>query len=109
MRDVVLEIRIAAVDDDVAGFEQTRQFDNRVMGDRAGRQHHPDSARLVEPAHEFGKVMARRRPLASKRADRVVAFVVDDAAMPGAHQPPHDIAAHPAEPDHPELHWNTPL
>src|SRR3954470_4811563 len=51
----------------------------------------------------------RARPLAGERPDRLVAFGVDDAAMAGAHQPPHDIAAHPAEPDHPELHWNTPL
>src|SRR5688572_27291313 len=79
------------------------------MRDRTGRQHDPDRARLVELTHEFGEIPARRRSLAGKRMHGILAPVVNDAAMAGAHQPPHDIAAHPAEPDHPELHQKTPL
>ena len=36
--------------------------------------------------------------------DRVGAHVVDDALVAVAHQPPHEVGAHPAEADHPELH-----
>ena len=46
-----------------------------------------------------------RRPVATHR---VGAFIVDDAAMAVPHQPPHDIAAHPAQTDHPKLHRLSP-
>jgi hypothetical protein len=29
--------------------------------------------------------------------------------VPGMHQPPNDIAAHPAKADHSELHLNLPI
>src|SRR5438309_1512344 len=54
--------------------------------------------------HEIGEVAAWARAFAGEALHRVGALVVDDAAMPGAHQPPHDVAAHPAKADHPELH-----
>ena len=34
--------------------------------------------------------------------------VVHDARVSGAHQPPHHVGAHPAEPDHAELHGHAP-
>src|SRR5947208_15934579 len=74
------------------------------MGDRPGRKHDPDRARLIQLAHEIGEIPARRRPFIRQTVHRVSALIVDDAAMAGMHQPPHDVSAHPAEADHPELH-----
>ena len=45
-----------------------------------------------------------RRALAGERRDRLRVPVVDDAVMARAHQPADDVAAHPAEADHAELH-----
>src|SRR5260370_12865176 len=54
--------------------------------------------------HDIGEIPARRRALSGKAAHRVGALVIDDAVVPGTHQPAHDVAAHPAEADHAELH-----
>ena len=43
-------------------------------------------------------------PSRDERRDRVGADVVDDARVAVAHQPAHDVRAHPAEADHAELH-----
>ena len=50
----------------------------------------------------------RRRAVGGERLHRVRADVVADAAVAVAHQPPDDARAHPAEPDHPELHRHCP-
>ena len=104
MAHIILEKRVAAVDQDIAGFQQAGQLDDRVVGDLARREHDPDRARLLQLVHEIGKVAARRGSLTGQTAHRLGAFVVDDAAMAGSHQPPHDVAAHPAKADHTELH-----
>ena len=45
-----------------------------------------------------------RRSLGVERRDGVGADVVDDAGVAVAHQPAHDVRAHPAQADHAELH-----
>src|SRR5205085_9421532 len=67
-----------------------------------------DRARLLKLAHKIGEVAAWRRTFIGQAVDCVGALVVDDATMPGMHQPPHNVAAHPAEADHPELHVISP-
>ena len=74
------------------------------MGDLAGREHDPDGAGRFEMADKIAEIVARGGTLAGEAVHRVGALVVDDAVVSGAHQPPHDVAAHPAEADHPELH-----
>src|SRR5207248_7205877 len=101
---VVLEERVAAIDQGVAGLKEISELDDRVVGYRTSRQHDPDRARLIELAHEILQVAARCRAFAGEAAHRVGALVIDDAMMPGPHQPAHDVAAHPAEADHAELH-----
>ena len=66
-------------------------------------------ATIVELADEIGEVPARCRPLLRQTVHGVGALVVDDAVMAGMHQSPHDVAAHPAEADHPELHQVSPV
>ena len=102
--DIVLEKRVAAIDQGVAFFQKIGEFDDRRMGNRASRQHDPDRARLIELMHEVSEIAARRRALAGEPAHRIGALVIDDAAVPAAHQPAHDVAAHPAKADHAKLH-----
>ena len=77
---------------------------DRAIGDLARRNHHPGGARWLELCRE---ILERRRAdgaIVRQRLDRVGAHVVADAAMAVAHQPPHDVGAHPPQSDHPELH-----
>src|SRR5262249_19877937 len=98
----------AAVDDDVALLHLPAKLVDRVLGRPPGRQHHPHRARLLELADEIRKRIRRRGALARQRIDRTARAVEDRAAMSIADQPPHQIGAHAAEPDHPELHAPTP-
>ena len=50
--DRVVEVGVAAVDDDVARLEQRHHVVQRVVGHLAGRHHHPDDAwRLLQLRH----------------------------------------------------------
>ena len=78
-------------------------FDGR-LGDRAGGQHHPHGARRRELLDHLGEPPAPAAPsLASASIGGRVA-VIDDGLMPGPHQPPADVAAHPSQADDPKLH-----
>ena len=101
---VVLPERVAAVDDRVAGREQTAERLDRPLGRLARGQHHPDGPRRVERRDEPGKAARGRRPLARQRPPRRRIAVMHDAGMPGPQQPPHDVPAHPAKADDAELH-----
>src|SRR6185437_12533070 len=46
--DVVLIERITAIDNGIARLEKRREFSDGLLGDRAGRQHDPHSAGLLE-------------------------------------------------------------
>ena len=52
--DVVDVIGIAAVDQDVAGFEKRQQVSDGLV-DHRGRNHQPDGARFLQLLHEVGK------------------------------------------------------
>ena len=101
---VVLPEGVAAVDDRVAGREQAGERLDCAFRGGPGRQHHPHRAGRVERRDEPGKVLRRPRPLAGERPPRRRIAVMHDAVMPGPHQPPHDVAPHPAKADDAELH-----
>src|SRR5471030_2632814 len=44
----VAEVRVATVDDRVAGLEDLHELLERLLGDLAGRDHHPHVPRRVE-------------------------------------------------------------
>ena len=60
--DVVDVVRVAAVDDRVAGLEHLRERRDRLVGDVARGDHHPGRARLLE--------LARRSPRATRSRPR---------------------------------------
>ena len=59
---------------------------------------------VLELGDEVVERVGAGRALARERRDRVGVDVVDDALVAVAHQPAHDVRAHPAESDHSELH-----
>ena len=102
---VVLPERIAAIDDDVAGLHQLRQRIDRRLGDLARRQHHPGGPRPLELIDEILQRAGADRTIGRERRDRLRILVVNDGGVSVLHQPADDIAAHPAQADHAELHW----
>ena len=106
--DVVAVVRVAAVDDDVAGLEMRHQL---RRAPRRRRRPAP-SARSRAAASCFAtrsaSVAAPIAPSFCKRGDRRRLHVVDDALMPFGQQATHHAGAHPAEADHCELHCCPP-
>ena len=103
--DVVLPKGVAAIDDDVAGLHQFGERLDRRFRDLARRQHHPGGARLCEPGDEILQRVAGDGAVGGKARDSLRVLVVDDRLMSRSHQPADDIAAHPPQADHAELHF----
>src|ERR1700688_2158234 len=101
---VVLVIRVAAVDHRVAGLEMTGKRADRPLGDLAGGEHQPDRARLLELGDNVGQRRGPHRSLLGQLRHRLRVPVEHHALVSAAQQPPHHVAAHPAQPDHCYLH-----
>jgi hypothetical protein len=103
--DVVEVVGVAAVDDHVAGLQHLGDGLDRLVGDLAGRHHYPDHARLLELGGELLERARPGHPVGLDGLDGVGAHVVAHAVVAVGHQPADDPGAHPAEPDHSQLHW----
>ena len=91
----IAEVGVAAVHDDVALVGDLQQVLEDSLRDLSGRHHHPERARRVELALQL--LERRRRPLLDLRVvglDLVARFA----------KPLRHAAAHPAEPDHSQVH-----
>src|SRR5262245_2239640 len=51
--DIVLVVRVAAINDDVSRFHSVGELQNRLLCGGPGRDHHPCNPRLPESAHEL--------------------------------------------------------
>src|SRR5258708_4528605 len=101
--EVVLEQRVAAIDDGVFSSQQgSERIDRRVHHTRG--DHQPDVPRRLELLDQLGERRGARGPLACERGDGVARAVVDDAANSGAHEAAHHVRAHATETDHAEFH-----
>ncbi len=102
---VVLEVGVAAVDDDVA---RLRVFSPRaahhVLGGRARGHHHPRRARGLEPRDEFVERARSRATLGHEVRHGGRVQVVDDALVATLEQAAYHVAPHAAESDHADLH-----
>ena len=101
--DVVAVVAVAAVDDDVAGRHQRSELVDGAAGDRRG-DHHPDGTRAFERRDELLQRVGAPCALGLELCDGVGADVEDDAVVPVAHEPAHDVGAHAPQSDHSELH-----
>src|ERR1700733_13201259 len=102
--DVVLPERVAAIDDDVAGFHQLGERLSGCFGYMARRQHHPGGARLFQLADKFLQRAAACRAFLGDPGHGLGVLVVDHGRMPVTHQTADNIAAHPSQANHAELH-----
>ena len=102
--DVVVEVRVAAVDDRVARLEVLEQLGDLRLGRVAGRDHDPDRPRLRKRADELLDRERRLRALAGDLLGLLRGPVVDDDLVAVADEPADHVGPHPAEADEPELH-----
>ncbi len=102
--DVVVEVRVAAVDDGVARLEMLEELGDLRLGRVAGGDHDPDRARLVEPGDELRDREGRRRALAGDLRGLLRRPVVDHDLVAVADEPADHVGAHPAEADEPDAH-----
>ncbi|CAO5247632.1 hypothetical protein FAGKG844_420034 [Frankia sp. AgKG'84/4] len=106
--DVVPVVRVATVDDDVVRCEVLGERCHGLAG-QAGGNHDPGGPWRAQGRGELGE---RARPCGALRLqglDGLGVHVVDHALMATADQPAHQVRAHSAESDHPELHLVSPL
>lgn len=100
---VVAVVGVAAVDDDVAGFEDLGD----LVDDRAGEpggDHQPHGAGLLELGREVRDARRARGALRGQGRHGILVHVVDHAVVAVLHESADDVGAHPSESDHGELH-----
>ena len=109
--DVVVEVRVAAVDDRVARLEVLEQLRDLGLGRVAGRDHDPDGPRRLELADELLDREGRRRSVALGLDLRRLLRrpVVDHDLVPVADQPADHVGAHPTETDEADPHVRSSL
>ena len=102
--DIVAPERVAAIEHDIAGGEQLGELSDHVLGDLAGRQHHPYRARRPQLLHQLVETAGARCAVAAQCGDRLGVVIVDDHLVAILDQAAGNIAAHAAETDHADLH-----
>ena len=92
--DIVFPECVAAVDNDIAGFQQPFELDDDTFGNFSGREHDPDNARRTKLPHQSVETCRSGRADATQFSDGLGVMVVDDNLMPVLHQSARDISAH---------------
>jgi hypothetical protein len=102
--DVVVEVRVAAIDDDVVPVQVAGNRVDHVLRGGAGGHHDPDGARACEPGDEVGDRGRAHRAVTLRLPDLLRATVVHDDAVAALHEADDHVHAHAAEADESELH-----
>ena len=102
--NVVNVIRVAAVNEDVAGSHPRCDLIEHGIN-RRRRHHHPHRTRRFELPDQVVNRRGPGRALARQLLHVVGASVEDYALMSAPQQPANHVCAHAAQPDHPDLHW----
>ena len=105
---IILVMGVATVDQDVVAIHAGAETHHRRLSRVSGRQHHPDGTRLVELDHQIIERGRCLGALTGKVANRRSVAVEHHAVVTMAHQPAHDVSAHPAKADHAQLHRALP-
>src|SRR4029078_5629945 len=101
---VVVEVRVAAVDDRVARLEVLEQLDDLSLRRIAGRDHDPDRPPLCQRGDQLGDRERRFGSLAGDLLGLLRSPVIDDDLVTIAPGPADHVGPHPPETDNPELH-----
>ena len=106
---VVVEVRVAAVDDRVARLEVLEQLCDLGLGRIAGRHHDPDRPRRRQLRDELLDRERGDRALAGDLLRLLRRPVVRHDLMAVAEEAPDHVGAHPAESDETDLHSRSSL
>ena len=101
---VVLIERVATVDDAVVGAQEAAERPHRLLGDLPGRKHHPGGSGRFKLGDEIFEARGGGRTFGGQRLHHLRIAVVDHGRVAVAQKTANDVAAHPAEADHAELH-----
>src|SRR5262249_22009796 len=101
--DVVDVIRVAAVDQDVAGRELRGELGDGGVHGRSG-DHEPDGPGRLQLLHEIRGRRGADRFGPHELIDRLLGPVVHHALMAAGEQAMDHVRTHAAESDHTELH-----
>ena len=96
-------VGVAAVDDDVLGFEEWDEGLQRRI-DCSRRHHQPDGTGLFQLAGKVFESGRPGRPFFGERLYGVCLGVKNDAMVAGPHKTPHHIGSHPPQSDHAQFH-----
>ena len=103
--DIVVPVRVAAVDDRVALVEQVGELEHRLLGGVARGHHHPHCPRRVERGHELLERGHAGGAVLLRGAHRLrVEVEGDDLMVRVAMDAMDHVAAHLPKPDEAELH-----
>src|SRR6266850_552371 len=107
--DRIAEVRVRAIDQDVALARVPRELIKCVIGRLAGGDHRPEDARWPQLLDHLRDRVGASGALGLRLIDRARAAIARDDAMPAADQPRDHVAAHPAQAVEPDLHAVTPV
>ena len=99
-----MEIRIAAVDDDVVSREDGAECRDRRLSRRTGGDHHPYATRRGQCGRERFEAGDTARAGSFGAPDRVGAAIVRDDRVAAPGEPRHHVQAHPTETNESKLH-----
>jgi hypothetical protein len=101
--DVVAVVRVPAVDHHIIRVEQRNQLVKRGLHGR-GRHHEPDRTRPVEFRRQIRKRARADHALGGEPLHGALGAGVSDAPVAVLHEPADQVCAHPAQPNHANLH-----
>ena len=100
----VVEVRVAAVHDEIAGREELRELVDHALRRGAGGHHDPDRAGHRELPDDVREARGAGRAVLHRRRDRVRAPRPGDDRVAAAQEPLHHVPAHLPEADESDLH-----
>ena len=101
---IILVIRVAAIDQDVARFEQGGKFVDHRFGRIARGHHQPHHARLLKQRDERGEIGRALHAFLREFGNLRGVEIERNHLMPAMNQPARHVAAHLAETYHSDLH-----
>jgi hypothetical protein len=104
---VIVVMRVAAIDDDVAGLQQRRQLFEQGIDCRRGH-HQPDCARHLQRIDELPQGRSARCAHRDEAGDALGGLVMHHAIMIAAQQAGHHAGPHAPQSDHADLHLHAP-
>ena len=102
--DRIVEVGIAAVDDDVALGQSRQHLLDGLIHRRTGGDHEPDHARGLQAAHEVGEIFRALRAFARELGDGLGASIPRHDLVPVPEQAADHVATHPPEAHHRQSH-----